>query len=180
MNWYQKSTIKKADNWSGEYYYRVHPKGDISSALRNGLWSYSPGEGPGSYVDHPEFERWPGQDIDDQQTYRFYVADSEWEIGFDRFRIRIPVEFVENLLVEDELGDYYIDTGSESRQILEPNQFEIDIGKGRWVRADMLTDKTMPRVWERMYKKPPGYFGNKWNSDWGELEEYEEEEEWEE
>jgi len=154
MNWYKKSI-----HFSGKYYYRIHSKGDIFSVLRSGLWSYSPGEMPGSFVDHPEIERWPDQDQDDPQTYRFYVANSEWDIKDDRFRIRIPAEYIEDKLVRDHLGDYYIDTGESSDLIVSPNQFEIDLGQGQWVRGDKISGISR-RVWEK-YKKPIGYYGNR-------------------
>jgi len=156
MGWYTR-----AQRLEGPFYYRVHPKGDISSVLNSGLYSYSPAEGPGAYTDHPEMEKWPDQDtFSDEQTYRFYVADSEWEVPADRFRVRIPAEFIENRLDKDSLGDYYIDTGSDSELIVTPDQYEIDMGGGQWVRADQIRDRVMERYW-RSQSKPPGYYGNK-------------------
>lgn len=170
MGWYAR-----AQQLEGPFYYRIHPKGDISKILNSGLYSYSPAEGPGSYVDHPDMERWPDQDaFTDPQTYRFYVADSEWEVTGDRFRIRIPAKYIEDRLIEDHLGDYYIDTGFSSELILTPDQFEIDLGHNQWVRADRVYDKIMERYWRAQYK-PPGFYGNRFleeeDEDWGKEDE---------
>lgn len=161
MNWYSKSQFgKEAEHLSGRYYYRVHPKAKIHEVLTGGLWSYSPGDHPGAYSDRPEMERWPDQEPEDAQSYRFYVAKNEWETSGDRFRIRIPAEYIEDRLVKDHLGDYYIDTGSDSEQILEPWQYDVDIGAGQWRRADMVGSKTMGSKWREMYAKPPGFYNN--------------------
>ena len=149
---------------SGGYFYRVHPKGKIGDVIKYGLWSYSPSDGPGAYVDVPEMERWPDQDENDPQTYRFYVATSEWKVPNDRFQIRIPKSNLDSFhLIKCHLGDYYIDTGNDSEQILEPNQYDIKIG-GRWIRADM-TNQIMIKHWTRAYHKPSGFHGNKFYPD---------------
>ena len=155
------------------YYYRVHPKGEIGDVLVSGLGSYSPGQMPGSYADYPDLDRWADQDYTlDPQTHRLYVADTEWEnLAPDRFRVRIPSHHLESYdLRKDHLGDYYIDTGEDPETLLQPHQFDIDLGGGQWVRADRV-DPIMVRSWEHLHHKPPGYYGNRFNED-------EEDDEW--
>ena len=162
-----KSLLKEyetAHNIENKYYYRVHPKGDIRNVLKDGLYSYSPAEFPSSYIDKPEEEKWPDQEFDDRQTYRFYIATNEWELAKDRIRIRIPKQNLDVFdLQKDSLGDYYIDTGNKSKKILEPNQYDIQIGD-KWIRADMV-DPVMIRSWYKAHYKPTGYYKNKFNTD---------------
>lgn len=148
---------------SGKYFYRVHPKGDIINILKSGLYSISPANMPGSFVDRPDLGRWPDQEIEDPQTSRLYVADSKWSIEWnqDRFRIRIPAELIEDKLERDHLGDYYLDTGESEELILKPNQFDIYIG-GRWTRAD-LVDPIMKKYWHKKYYQPAGHYGYTWH-----------------
>ena len=150
-----------AHNTIKKYYYRVHPRGQIHNILHSGLDSYSPAKMPGSFIDRPDVERWPDQEPEDPQTYRFYVADSIWSQSNDRINIRIPAEYIEDHLERDSLGDYYIDTGDNSEKIVKPNQFDILVG-GRWVRADMV-DPVMAKTWNRMYYQKPGSSRNFYN-----------------
>jgi hypothetical protein len=160
-----------AHNPSGEYMYRVHPKGDIHRVLKDGLYSYSPADGPGAPVDFPEYDRWPGQDVEtDPQTSRLYLADKQWDIDtweqedsrwHDRFRIRIPKHHVEGRMEPDDQmgdGDHFIDTGEGNEQLLEPHQYDIDMGRGQWVRGDHAQD-IMAKSWHHLYHKGPGSMG---------------------
>lgn len=163
MNTFKEWVIARGE---GRYYYRVHPKADLLNIIRNGLYSYSPGDGPGAFIDRPDMERWPDQDMDrdEPQTCRLYVADSKWEIGPDRFYIRIPVENISSRLEKDSLGDYFIDTGTNRKLILKPDQFDIDIGDKKWLRADMAGD--LPALyWKKAYYKKPGFYGNRYEMD---------------
>ena len=71
-------------------------------------------------------------------------------------------------LQQDSLGDHYVDSGEESEHILFPNEFDIDTGQGQWVRADYaknLIPVEQEDLWEKMYKKKPGFYGNKSGAD---------------
>lgn len=153
-----------AHNREGRYYYRAHPKGDIRRLLNEGIDSVNPGNTPGSYVDAPEMERWPDQEPEDSQSSRMYVSTSVWPHREDRVHVRIPASHIEDRLEgPDRLGDYYVDTGENEDNVLEPHQYDVHIG-GRWTRADMA-DKIMQKHWQAMYHKPTGHYGNKFHTD---------------
>ena len=76
---------------AAEYVYLVEPKANLRTVMRNGLFTYHPNDGPGSYVDDRNADVWPDQEYG-EATYRCYFAADQWECPLDRFRIRVPVE----------------------------------------------------------------------------------------
>ena len=146
---------------NGEYLYRIYPKGDINNVLKRGLLSYSPGEMPGTIEDNPEDERWGNQDLDDLQTYRIYFTSEIWPLeNKDRFRLRVHKSVIEDKIIPDENfdNDYFIDTGTRWDIVLEPREFDIEIG-GRWQRADTV-DPIMINTWIKNYYRDAGFYGN--------------------
>jgi len=164
--------LQKCGGENGIYLYRIHPRGDIEQLLRHGLWSYNPGQTPGGYVDRPDLERWPGQDVEEPQTCRLYFATTQWNLKDtpDRFRLRVPVQHIEveqaDDLTTDDFGDYYVDTGARKRQVVAPDHIDI-FYRGRWIPALKLSEQLKPESlarWKRHYKGP-GFYGNRYDPD---------------
>lgn len=144
------------------YFYRVEPKGNFQTVMQSGLWTAHAAEHPGSYIDDYEANYWPDQEYG-EGSYRLYFANKQWELPVDRFRIRVPASLLKDNydLERDSLGDFFIDTGQESKQIVSPEQFDIDLGQGQWIRGDFAKDVIgRSKTWESYYK-PTGYYKNK-------------------
>ena len=151
---------------SDRYLYRIEPKGNIWNVVMSGLSIYHPSEMPGSYMDDTSQNTWPDQEPG-LSSYRLYFAHDIWELPSDRFRIRVPYDLISSRLEKDD-PDFYIDTGSNSEQIVTPDQLDIDIGQGQWIRGDYAKDiigKQQLNLWDVMYKQDDGHYENQFNED---------------
>lgn len=146
------------------YYYRIEPKGNLAQILADGgLSTALPGKHPGSYVDHPEVERWPDQEEYNQRSARLYFAVDQWEVPRDRFAIRVPADVIErHLQGPDSLGDYFIDTDDDEVVVVPLSELEVKIG-GKWKRGNAL-DWSKYDHWKKFYKRP-GFYGNRFHDE---------------